>query len=535
MVFVNLCQEYYQDNKSIITIYIVLSTIFYIFSVLVFPYVASKIGDITKHISIYVLILIVLITAILGLGIYFYRLNLQNRLFPSFTKHIRTSLVRNYLKNNKMNFKESQVTSDITKIYDISQKINHLLLWIISTFIPVMIVSGILVVYFFYLSPVLGMITLLSNVAFYWFGIKKLVEIDNLFKENSVHHDIMLSKLDNIYNNIMNIYLHQKTEDTIRSNYIVEKEYESKVTQYNMCVSQMTTAFHIILYLFFILSILYVYYSPRLASDFYSIVIIIALYMSRVDTLIDDIPGFITNGLFSINESKKFHHEETVFEPLGPITGAISIRDMTYAYAGSHATLFTDFSLEIKPKERIAIIGQSGTGKSTLFKLLLGFYKPSKGTISIDGRDIQSVHPDELRKNVYYINQRTLLFEDSILENMKYGSSVSDQDVFDLIRAYQLLSVFHPTHDNDMECLQNRVESNGSNMSLGMQKVIFLVRGILQRSSIYLIDEPFASLDKDTRQKIFNMIQQETLGKTVVIITHDQHGINDLVDRMISL
>jgi ABC-type transport system involved in cytochrome bd biosynthesis fused ATPase/permease subunit len=108
---------------------------------------------------------------------------------------------------------------------------------------------------------------------------------------------------------------------------------------------------------------------------------------------------------------------------------------------------------------------------------------------------------------------------------MKFGNDKSDNEIINLLNKYNLQSIFKNS-------LQQKVDIGGKNISLGMQKVIFLVRGILKDSEVYVFDEPLTSLDKETRSKVIKMIGDYTKNKTLIIITHDNE-ILKIVNRYI--
>jgi ABC-type multidrug transport system fused ATPase/permease subunit len=209
--------------------------------------------------------------------------------------------------------------------------------------------------------------------------------------------------------------------------------------------------------------------------------------------------------------------------------GNIKIDNISFKYDKSDSHIFKDFSLDINQGERLGILGKTGKGKSTLMKLLLNFYKLEKGDIYFDGVNLNDINIDDLRKNINYINQKTNLFNDTILNNMKYGNGKDDSYIINFLQKYDLLRVFNSTN------LQTLVEKNGSNLSLGIQKVIFLVRGLLKDSKIVIIDEPFSSIDQQTRSSVSKMIDETTKGKTVIVITHDEEGLEHILDEMITL
>jgi ABC-type multidrug transport system fused ATPase/permease subunit len=167
-------------------------------------------------------------------------------------------------------------------------------------------------------------------------------------------------------------------------------------------------------------------------------------------------------------------------------------------------------------------------------KLLLGFYVPEQGRVLLDGEDIKNIDPIPVRKKINYINQRTLLIKDTVMNNIKYGNNKTDQEVIDILNKYNLLKIFNPDQNKPESCLQNIVEKNGINISMGMQKVIFLVRGILRDGEVYIFDEPLTSIDSKTRASVLQMISDKTQDKTLIIITHDME-VSKIVDKVINI
>ncbi len=515
--------------------YIILCSIFYIFTVIVFPILISKLTYIMENVRLSVLITCLVVIAVLGVSVYFIKIKLEHALFPEFIKHIRSNLVRYYLNKNKVNFQDANVTSDINKLQELTEHVHRIMIWIITILIPIVIITCILNIYMFYISPVLGVINLICNISVFYYANLEFSKLYEAFHKTVRHRDNMLEKLDNTYTNLFNIYLNNQIEHTIDKNNQIEDEYASLIKTYNKTIVKFTTFCRIILYLFFIFSVLYIYKTKTDNSNFYSTVMVIGLYNSRVDSVIDELPNTL-NKIFNLkNESHLYEFTSLETNPCPAVKGHIEIKNVSFAYK-SQPNILTQFSLEIKPGERIGITGKTGSGKSTLIKLLLRFYSPKEGVLLLDGKDIQELNPDDIRKHMYYINQKTMLFNDTILENIRYGTQVSDTDVYDFLKTYNLLTVFQKeSGDTDTNCLSLMVNTNGSNISMGMQKVIFLVRGMLNRAPIYFIDEPFTSIDGNTRNAVQHMIDVETKGKTVLIITHDINGLDTILDRIIPL
>jgi len=151
-------------------------------------------------------------------------------------------------------------------------------------------------------------------------------------------------------------------------------------------------------------------------------------------------------------------------------------------------------------------------------KLIIKMYNPTKGDIYLDEINSKDICQKDIRNNIYYVNQRTILFDESVLYNLQYGNNSSKEDIVKLLNKYDLLDYYKTLeHGIDSTC-----GVNGSKLSLGMQKIIMVIRGILKPNKpILIFDEPLTSLDKETREKIVKLIVNETKGKTIIIISHD--------------
>ena len=170
---------------------------------------------------------------------------------------------------------------------------------------------------------------------------------------------------------------------------------------------------------------------------------------------------------------------------------------------------------------KVAFIGQSGSGKSTIMKLLIHLHPLTKGNIYIDDEDINHIDTHYLRNKVIYVNQKTVLFNDSVLHNIQYGTHYKEDYIMKLMKKYDLLTLF----DKLPFGLKSNCGVNGNNLSLGMQKVIITLRGILKPGVVYILDEPLTSLDDQTKKKIIKMLMAELKDKTMIVITHDKEII----------
>ena len=212
--------------------------------------------------------------------------------------------------------------------------------------------------------------------------------------------------------------------------------------------------------------------------------------------------------------------------------GDIEFKNVKYRYDKSNNEfLFDDLSLKIAGGKKIGLIGRSGSGKSTLMKMLIGLYKPENGEIFIDGVNIHDMDFQYLRNNVNYVNQKTNLFDETVLYNMLYGNDhISENELLEKLEQYKLLDVFSDLPDG----VYANAGIHGGNLSGGMQKITLLMRGILKPGQIMILDEPLAGLDSDTRMKVMDMILAETKDKTLIVITHDKEILPSM-DRVVDI
>ena len=391
-----------------------------------------------------------------------------------------------------------------------------------------------------YNIPILGFINILCNLCMIWFISSKYESLVENSNNRETEYMDMVTKLDENFNNLLNILINNQVDRTLKENEKNEKEYTETYKKQNNEVIYFVNTLKLINYLFAFISIYVLYLHAKhknvknQSKQFVRIILIFTFYISTLENLSEDIPWYIMT-VGNIKNAEPFLKDNVYYEnkekEIDDLNGDIVFDNVSFKYKDTF--IFKDFSLHIKHLKRIGIIGKTGKGKSTLMKLLLKLYKTQEGSIYINNNHIDEINVDKLRSHFNYINQKTVLFNDTILNNMKYGNDKNDQYITQLLQKYDLLRVF--STDADVNSLQTLVKTNGSNISMGMQKVIFLVRGLLKESNVYILDEPFSSIDQKTRDKIFRLIDDYTKGKTTIIITHDINHLDEILDEMIEI
>ena len=206
-----------------------------------------------------------------------------------------------------------------------------------------------------------------------------------------------------------------------------------------------------------------------------------------------------------------------------------------FSYGGKH-TVLQDFSLTVRPGEKIGLIGRSGAGKSTLVNLLLRFYDVDGGSILVDGQDIAHMTQDSLRASIGMVTQDTSLLHRSVRDNIAYGRpGATEEEVLAASRrAHAHDFIGHLTDYKGRRGYEAQVGERGVKLSGGQRQRIAIARVMLKDAPILLLDEATSALDSEVEAAIQASLKQLMEGKTVIAIAHRLSTIAAL-DRLIVL
>ncbi|MCR8613078.1 MAG: ABC transporter ATP-binding protein/permease [Mycoplasma sp.] len=211
----------------------------------------------------------------------------------------------------------------------------------------------------------------------------------------------------------------------------------------------------------------------------------------------------------------------------------IEFKNVSFKYFvdGKEQNVLNNFNLVVNPKEKVALVGETGIGKSTILKLLMRYYEIQGGSILIGDKTISDKSIFKLRENITYIQQQGTLFFDSILANIKYAKPSA---TFEEIEQTTKEAFIHDFIVNSESGFETIVGPNGAKLSGGQKQKISMARAFLKKSKIILLDEATSSLDNITEAMIKKSIDKATKNKTAIIVAHRLSTIKD-VDRIIVL
>lgn len=212
------------------------------------------------------------------------------------------------------------------------------------------------------------------------------------------------------------------------------------------------------------------------------------------------------------------------------LKGKIQFNKVSYTYPNQMVPVLENISFSIQPGERVGIIGRTGSGKSTVAKLIMGLYQPGGGSIYIDDTDYLQLNPADLRKQIGYVPQDIILFFGSVKENIRVGAPYVDDK--ELLRAATIAGVTNFT-DNHPEGFDRNVGERGNQLSSGQKQAVAVARSLIHSPKILIMDEPTSSMDDGSERKLRDNLTQSLSKDTSLILVTHKASMLALVDRLI--
>jgi ATP-binding cassette subfamily C protein LapB len=211
------------------------------------------------------------------------------------------------------------------------------------------------------------------------------------------------------------------------------------------------------------------------------------------------------------------------------LQGAMEFRNLEFTYPNQQNLALRNINLVIRPGEKVGIIGRSGSGKSSLAKLLVGLYQPDGGSLLVDGVDIRQIDVSEVRHNIGYVAQDIQLLSGTLRDNLISGARYVDDEM--VLQAAELAGVheFASLHPQGYEL---QVGERGQNLSGGQRQNVALARALLLDPPILLLDEPTSAMDNTGEERLKQRLHGVVEKKTVILVTH-RASLLSLVDRLI--
>lgn len=211
--------------------------------------------------------------------------------------------------------------------------------------------------------------------------------------------------------------------------------------------------------------------------------------------------------------------------------GTVEFENVTFRYPGAEEPVLSGISFSVGPGETTAIIGGTGTGKSTLVNLILRFYDVTEGTIRFNGVDIRTAPTEEIRRKIGYVPQKAVIFSGTVAENIRFGNeNATDEEVqhaAKIAQAHDFISKMKDGYDT-------LIEQGGMNLSGGQKQRLSIARALVRKPDVYIFDDSFSALDFKTDAKLRAALKEETQDKAVIIVAQRVSTVVD-ADQIIVL
>lgn len=467
---------------------------------------------------------VVMVLVIAQVG-YLLRDRLNEVFVPTFENFMRTEMVNIILEKYNNQFHTLTTGDIIAKLTKIPDILNNWFHWMNDFIIPYLFVFITATIYFFLYDPAIAV----CFVVFFVILILVLKSAPRKCMPSSIKSDLAFAsfheKIEELLHNMTSIYSTNTKEKELNGlkehARVYAQEYKSTAScarQYKMIMVPITIA---LLAVFVLRSKSLVMRKATTADKFTSIFVILTYIVSSIFWMIDIIRfgvfdlGSLSNMNDMLHELPEKSRQILPFRP--PTEYAVGVSNVSFSYEGKQ--IFENANINFERNETTALLGVVGRGKSTVLKLMMCFYVPDKGDLYLNGKWYSELSVEDIRRKIGYVPQHPALFNNTILYNVRYGNEhLSEQQVAQFISSIGVDKAFS-------NGVNTQVGKNGMNISGGQRQLIWCLRVMLQNPEVLVMDEPTASMDKDTKDLMFAILKEMMKNRTVIMVTHDPYLI----------
>ncbi len=462
----------------------------------------------------------------------------EAKLIPAISAEIPMK-VFTYISNHSVSFFENNFSGEIVqKIKQITDISKHFLIFFTTTVLSTLLTLIVTFILIVQKSPILAFSILIFG-GFYFFisyflSNKNKELASDWSNKNSIFNGNLIDSVENM------ILVKSSSKKEFELNKINEYAIQEKETLVHLKMNLtkirlIHTIISSLLIIFVTFYSLYLYLHNSITlGDFvfnYTMITRLTGELYMIGETASDITekfGIIKTAL---NFIYKKQSDDLIFPNINVEKGEITFNNVNFKYSDKSPYVFNNLNLKIRAKERVAFVGYSGSGKSTIVKIILKQYQNDSGEVYIDGQEISKFNSDSINNNITYINQNIYLFNRSIRENISYVKpDASEEQIVEAAKKAGCLD-FILDKPNGFETL---VGERGVQLSGGEKQRIGIARAFLSDKPILILDEPTSALDSISESIIQNSLKELMENKTVIIIAHRLSTIKNM-DRLIVL
>lgn len=524
------------NNKCIvynILIFSIIYTIFSCISTLYLQIIVDKCLEIEIHNIIIVTFFFAIILLIKCIS-YFFRnkllIYINQKLDCSIflnTFHKILLLPLNYYKNRTT----GEITSRINDLIYVKNILNKLIITVLLD-IVIFICSGIILLNINPLLFIFLVIIMIIYLLILYIFRPILKQYTNKNQTHSALIESFLIESINSYETIKNMSNEDKIMDKMEKLYVDALNdnfiYEN-ISNLEMFIKDFVYLIGILLIQF--LGFTLIFNNKLSLGTFLTFTLLVNYFIEPIKNIIDLSKEYYyaANSLTRVNNLLDIESENLSTKTNFSITGNIKINNLIFSYNGEK-NILNNLSIEIKENDKIIILGNSGSGKSTIIKLLLKYYPISRDMIYLNNIDLNDLTIHDVRTNIACLSQNETLYNDTIKNNILIGRNIKDDDFLEICR----LTYVDEFVKQMFLGYDTMLEENGLNLSSGQRQRIMLARALLKPNKIILIDEGLNAIDINLERKILKNIFSKYQNNTIIVVSHRLENL-DLFDKKIYL
>jgi ATP-binding cassette subfamily B protein len=450
---------------------------------------------------------------------------LASRVSTAFGMHLRAKLFKHVHRLNFLAYKNVGVNSLITRTTNDISQLQQTLFMLLRIFVmsPLMLIGGLMMAFIH--NPPLSVILIVALMVLTTVIYLVAKSGTPLFKKLQAQ----LDRLNLVVReNLMGIRMIRAYSRTERERIRFEKANEDLINQSILANQLMVILQPAMLLILNLATIAIMWYGAKqidksliqigelMAFIEYAMQVLLSLTMFSV--------MFSVLPRSSVSASRMNHVLEMDLEDNDtPSTRRLDLTphtfefdEVTFRFPGAERPVVQDLSFRAQTGQITAIIGGTGSGKSTLMELIMQFYEPESGSIKINGQDIRQMPKEELREWIGFVPQKTYLFFGSIADNIRFGKEdASDEEIRKAAEIAQAIDFITSTSEG----FASPVAQGGSNFSGGQRQRLAIARALIRKPSIYLFDDPFAALDHQTAAKLYTALRKVAAQSIVFMVS----------------
>jgi ABC-type multidrug transport system fused ATPase/permease subunit len=467
----------------------------------------------------------------------------QGMLVPKFSEFSIQKIFSNLLNNRKLNYENLETGEILAKIIKVPNIIFKYLDLLRSMIFSQMIVMAVTAFHYYSISytmffTFIGLLIGIITLQIITYKVTMDVELKREEEKDSIYQHFQ-----DLLNNLISVVICK--QEKYEKSYLHEKfkpfiDIFNKSLNLNFIMRLVFALFNVISFSLLNILLYREYQNKHISKEqfvssfivTYSILGLFSEANYSVRSVVDmfsqihDMENYF-NAKSDLDDVVKQEKENKPFS-----NGAITFQNVSYQYnensefKNKYAYALKNINLTIEKNENVAIVGEIGSGKSTLVKLLLKFFEPSDGTIILNGVPLQQISRNELYDHIFYIPQKPKLMNRTLYENLFYGFDISIMNKEKNVKIAKDMMRQMKLEENIIDIFMEKMDQplgvDGVKLSGGQRQIVWMIRAMLRKPSIIIFDEPTASLDKENKKKIIDLIKIMGKDKTILIISHDE-------------